>query len=55
MPGANVELQVVMSAETLLGLDDEPALLRGPGGMAAYGPIAAEVAREIADVAAGGH
>lgn len=49
---AGVELQVVMSAETLLGLDDEPALLRGPGGLAAYGPIAAEVAREIADGAA---
>ena len=49
---ASVELQVVMSAETLLGLDDEPALLRGPGGLAAYGPIAADVAREIADGAA---
>jgi hypothetical protein len=49
---ASVELQVVMSAETLLGLDDEPALLRGSGGQAAYGPIAAQVAREIADGAA---
>ncbi|MDF2966706.1 MAG: hypothetical protein K0Q93_484 [Nocardioidaceae bacterium] len=49
---ASVELQVVMSAETLLGIDDEPALLRGSDGQAAYGPIAAQVAREIADTAA---
>jgi hypothetical protein len=48
----SVELQVVMSAETLLGINDEPALLRGSGGQAAYGPIAAQVAREIADAAA---
>lgn len=41
----SVELQVVMSAATLLGSDDEPALLRG------YGPVAADVAREIADMA----
>ena len=34
-----------MSAETLLGLDDEPALLRG------YGPIAADLARDITDTA----
>jgi hypothetical protein len=48
---ATVELQVVMSAETLLGVDDEPALLRGSGGRAGDGPIAAEVARDIVDVA----
>jgi len=40
-----VEMQIVMSAATLLGLDDEPALLRG------YGAIPASVAREIADAA----
>jgi hypothetical protein len=38
-----VEAQVVMSASTLVGLDEQPALLRG------YGAIPAEIARQIAD------
>ena len=45
-PSYAVEIQVVLGARTLLGLDDEPALLRG------YGPLAASVARELADNAA---
>jgi len=40
-----VEVQVVMSAATLLGLDDEPAMLRG------YGAIPREVVHEIMDSA----
>jgi hypothetical protein len=38
-----VEAQVVIGATTLLGLDEQPALLRG------YGAIPAEIARRIAD------
>lgn len=44
---AKVELQIVISAATLLGLDSEPALLRG------YGAIPSDVATEIADRAEG--
>jgi len=40
---AKVEVQVVISAATLLGLDDAPCLLRG------YGAIPVEVARDIVD------
>ncbi|MGI8675636.1 MAG: hypothetical protein ACR2JT_01725, partial [Nocardioidaceae bacterium] len=40
---AKVEVQVVISAATLLGLDDAPCLLRG------YGTIPGEVARDIVD------
>jgi hypothetical protein len=39
----HVEAQVVISAATLLGLDEEPAMLRG------YGAIPSEIARQIAD------
>ena len=45
-PSYAVEIQVVLGAGTLLGLDDEPALLRG------YGPLAASVARALSDNAA---
>ncbi len=45
-PPYAAEIQVVLGARTLLWLDDEPALLRG------YGPVAASVARELADNAA---
>jgi hypothetical protein len=38
-----VEIQVVMAASTLIGVDDAPALLRG------YGAIPAELAQHIAD------
>ena len=44
---AQVELQVVLSASTLLGLDQEPALLRG------YGAIPASIAAQILDSANG--
>jgi hypothetical protein len=40
-----VEVQVVVSLSTVLGLDDEPGMLRG------YGAIPAETVREIVDVA----
>ncbi len=43
--GARVELQVVLAASTVLGLDDQPGLLRG------YGAIPAALARHIADTA----
>ena len=39
----HLEIQILMSAPTLLGLDEQPALLRG------YGAIPAEIARRIAD------
>jgi hypothetical protein len=39
----HLQIQIVMSAATLLGLDEQPALLRG------YGAIPAEIARRIAD------
>jgi len=42
---AKVEVQVVISAATLLGLDDEPALLRG------YGAIPRKVVDEVVDSA----
>ncbi len=42
---ATVELQVVIAASTLLGLDQEPAMLRG------YGAIPAAVAAQIVDSA----
>ena len=42
---AKVELQVVMSAATLLGLDDDPAMLRG------YGAVPREVVHEIVESA----
>jgi hypothetical protein len=42
-----VEAQVVLAATTMLGLDEQPALLRG------YGAIPAEIARRIADTSAG--
>ncbi len=40
---ADVEVQVVISAATLLGLDNEPGLLRG------YGAVPATVVRDIVD------
>lgn len=40
--GMGVEVQVTVAASTLLGLDDHPAELAG------YGPISAEMARELA-------
>jgi hypothetical protein len=40
---ADVEVQVVISAATLLGLDDQPGLLRG------YGAVPAAVVRDIVD------
>lgn len=46
---AKVELQIVMAASTLLGLDQEPALLRG------YGAIPATIAAQIIDSANGAH
>ncbi len=42
-PRTSVELQVVLAASTLLGLDEEPGMLRG------YGTIPAGLARQIAD------
>lgn len=42
-PRAPVELQVVMAASTLMGVDDAPATLRG------FGAIPAELGRQIAD------
>ena len=41
----DVEVQVVVSLATVLGLDDEPGLLRG------YGAVPADTIREIVDVA----
>jgi hypothetical protein len=42
MQGRRPSIQVVVSADTLLGLDDQPAHLTG------YGPITAETARRLA-------
>lgn len=42
LQGRRPSIQVVVSADTLLGLDDEPADLAG------YGPITAETARRLA-------
>ena len=42
-PRTRVELQVVLAASTLLGLDDQPGMLRG------YGTIPAALARQLAD------
>lgn len=42
LQGRRPSIQVVVSADTLLGLDDEPADLAG------YGPITAETARQLA-------
>jgi hypothetical protein len=44
---ARVELQIVMAASTLLGLDQEPAMLRG------YGTIPAAIAARVLDCANG--
>ena len=44
LPGS-VEVQVVISAATLLGLDDQPGMLRG------YGAIPADVIADIVDTA----
>jgi hypothetical protein len=44
-----VEVQVVMSWATLLGLNEDPALLRG------YGAIPAEIARRIGDTSTDDH
>lgn len=44
---ARVELQIVMAASTLLGLDQEPAMLRG------YGAIPAAIAARVLDCANG--
>ena len=43
--GVGVEVQVVVSLATVLGLDEEPGLLRG------YGAVPAETIRQIVDVA----
>lgn len=47
LQGRRPSIQVVVSADTLLGLDDEPADLAG------YGPITAETARRLAADASG--
>ena len=47
LQGRRPSIQVVVSADTLLGLDDEPADLAG------YGPITAEAARRLAADASG--
>ncbi|MCC3303172.1 HNH endonuclease [Arthrobacter sp. zg-Y895] len=41
--GARTEVMVLVNADTLLGLDDQPAELNG------YGPISAETARRLAE------
>ncbi|MCQ2001992.1 HNH endonuclease [Arthrobacter zhaoxinii] len=41
--GARTEIMVLVNADTLLGLDDQPAELNG------YGPISAETARRLAE------
>ncbi|HEV2886463.1 MAG TPA: DUF222 domain-containing protein [Jatrophihabitans sp.] len=47
LQGRRPSIQVVVSADTLLGLDDEP------GDLAGYGPITAETARRLAADASG--
>ncbi|HEX8093430.1 HNH endonuclease signature motif containing protein [Jatrophihabitans sp.] len=47
LQGRRPAIQVVVSADTLLGLDDEP------GDLAGYGPITAETARRLAADASG--